>query len=245
MSIALAWFIVLSAAVIIILIKLKNIASILIILERIRKSEAELIPTVPKPDNEQAPVVNVNAQLQTEDRLISIIAILIVMQLVVYIAYKWYKYSRKDTCQRCMSKVYLELTNVEKDIKIRLTDLPFALWEITGLELPKVLTVQLNDVWICVPQLMITFDKPMTMTGFNHTYTIRLPSQIKISNKTAKVLSKMINQRESLQLQTFIRIVNECKCTHYITTFDDHAIKRKADLYKNLRKGLSSHPGVV
>ena len=224
MSVSLTWFLVLSLLIVVIFFKLRSLATILVLLERIRQAETKLVTNPQQNSDQQIPSFNINAQIEADLNLIAVIVTLVAIQLIVFVAYKLYKHMQnqgcKESCPKCVSKVCLEMVNAELDVQIPLVEIPFALWEVTSVNIPVINSVELSNTWFWKMQVDVIFDKPLTVTGFGHSYKIRLPSSVKVPLDKSRSVSKLIKQKDKVKLISFIRIVNKCMCSLYVTSFD-------------------------
>ena len=243
LSVALGWFCLLSLLIAVLFLKLRSMATLLVLLEKVRRTDAALKESSKAATTSTKVPPEIDTRIAVDmDILIAIISILAI-QLTAVILYRICKRIRNkgygDGCPGCISTVYLVLANAYAEVQIALVDIPFALKEISCLIMPDVNLFEVLSARFGRTQLRVNYDKLLSVTGYGQNYQIRLPTWLYVEYGKGQILYEMYSRKEQVQVVKFFKVINKCQCINYVTSFDDCTTKQS--IRNALRKSVLSH----
>ena len=221
MCVSLFWFVLNSVLIILLYIKMKNMAAVIVLLEKVKLGKSKLITTSSNPISTTTSRESIDCSIGGFDGLAGIMAIvgLLVIIVLLYKMYQFWIARGPKACPGCFSKVFLKVVNVKQSVEMELLNIPFPTKEMTAVGFPVVNLFEVLSENFCSVEVRVKFDGYLKIEAYGNSYNTRLPNKFRVFSNSA-VLKEMYNRRTHAPMAKYIVIRNICTCNDYVTPYN-------------------------
>ena len=221
MSVSLFWFVLNSVLIILLYIKMRNMAAVIVLLEKVKLGRSRLITTSSAPISTTIPDTPLNCYINGFNGLASIVAIVGLLASIILL-YKMYLYwiaKRQKTCPGCFSTVLVKIVNVKHSMELELLNIPFPTREITAVGFPDITAFEVLSANFYSVEIQLKFDGHLKIEAYGNSYNTRLPNRFRVYSNF-KILKEIYDRRSHAPVTKYIVIRNACTCSDYVTPYN-------------------------